>query len=101
MAAMSMVATPAITQAAIYARVSQDRLKTARSVAEQEAECRAACEAQGWPVAAVYRDSDRSASRFATKPREQWERLVADLADGRFGVLVLWEPSRGTRELDG
>jgi site-specific DNA recombinase len=55
---------------------------------------------QGWADAGSYSDNDRSASRFATKDRPEWERLEADLARGRFDVLILWEPSRGSREAE-
>jgi site-specific DNA recombinase len=85
-------------RAAVYARVSQDK-HAGRSVSEQEAESRAACEANGWTIAKTYCDNDISASRFTTKARPQWQQLVADLDAGDFDVLVLWEPSRGSREL--
>ncbi|WP_270889895.1 recombinase family protein [Pedococcus sp. 5OH_020] len=85
-------------RAAVYARVSQDRAE-GRSVSEQEAESRRACANNGWAVAAVYADNDVSASRFTTKRRADWTRLVSDLDSGMFDVLVLWEPSRGSRDL--
>lgn len=85
-------------EAAIYARVSQDK-RSGRSVAEQENESQAACVLNGWAIAEVFRDNDISASRFTTKTRPGWARLVADLEAGRFDVLVLWEPSRGSRDL--
>lgn len=85
-------------RAAIYARVSQDK-QSGRSVAEQEAESRAACERAGWTIAGTYRDNDVSASRFTTKARPQWLALLAELDAGHFDVLVLWEPSRGSRDL--
>ncbi len=85
-------------RAAIYSRVSQDN-QAGRSVSEQEAESRAACEANGWTIEQTYIDNDVSASRFTTKARPAWARLVADLDDGKVDVLVLWEPSRGSREL--
>jgi DNA invertase Pin-like site-specific DNA recombinase len=87
--------------AAIYGRVSRIvNGRGERSPQQQEAEARKACEANGWPIGAVYLDPDRSASRFATKARERFRELVADLATGRYGVLVLWESSRGSRELE-
>lgn len=87
--------TPA--RAVIYARVSSDKAK-GRSVAEQEAECRAECERNGWTVADVLTDNDRSATRFATKDRPQYARLRDVLQPG--DVLVVWEPSRAGRSLD-
>ncbi len=92
---MSPKSTP---RAAVYARVSQDK-RAGRSVAEQEAESTAACVLNGWTVTKVYRDNDVSASRFGTKARPQWAELVADMDAGKVDVLVLWEPSRGSRDL--
>ncbi|MQA27708.1 MAG: recombinase family protein, partial [Micromonosporaceae bacterium] len=91
----------AILRAGIYARVSKDKRKRqrGRSVGEQETEARAACERRRWTVAEIYKDEDRSASRFAKKERPDWERLLADLDAGQLDVLVIWEPSRGDRTL--
>ena len=88
----------ATRRAALYGRVSQDK-QAGRSVSEQETESRAACTANGWTIAATYSDNDISASRFTSKKRADWTKLVADLDAGKFDVLVLWEPSRGSREL--
>lgn len=81
----------------IYTRVSRD-LAGGRSVAEQEAECRAAYERNGWLVAYVLTDNDRSATRFATKDRPQYARPGEVLRPG--DVLVVWEPSRAGRSMD-
>src|SRR5450830_1306154 len=88
----------AALRAALYGRVSQDN-KAGRSVSEQDAENRTACTANSWTISATYEDNDVSASRFTTKKRADWTKLVADLDAGSFDVLVLWEPSRGSREL--
>jgi DNA invertase Pin-like site-specific DNA recombinase len=94
---MTTTLPPQVTRAVIYARVSSDRAK-GRSVAEQEAECRAECDRRGWPVADVLTDNDRSATRFATKDRPEYERLRTILQPG--DVLVVWEASRAGRSLD-
>lgn len=87
--------------AAIYGRVSRIvNGRGERSPQQQEAEARQACEANGWPIGAVYLDPDRSASRFATKARERFDELVTALSTSKYGVLVLWESSRGSRELE-
>lgn len=86
-------------RAAIYNRVSKDRRRNERSVTDQDDANREVCADEGWSVAETYTDNDRSASRFATKAREDWPRLLADLHDGQFDVLVLWESSRGDRKL--
>jgi site-specific DNA recombinase len=87
--------------AVIYARVSQDKSKRLKSVQQQEQEAREAASQHGWPVARVFRDNDRSASRYASKVREEYADLLAHLDTGDVGILILWESSRGGRELEG
>lgn len=86
-------------RAAIYARVSSDPKGIGRSVAEQETECRAVIEREGWLLVRTYRDTDRSASRHATKVRPAYQELVRYLSEGRADVLVCWEASRAQRDL--
>ncbi len=86
-------------RAVVYTRVSSDPNERGRSVTEQEAECRAVCERNGWAVAAVYSDNDRSASRYATKSRPEYRNLVRHIESGAADVVVVWESSRGTRSL--
>jgi site-specific DNA recombinase len=86
-------------RAVIYARVSSDPNERGRSVSEQEAECRAVCEREGWQVVAVYSDNDRSASRYATKARPEYKRVIAAVDAGDADVLVTWEASRAQRDL--
>lgn len=89
--------------AAIYDRVSFDKRGDRRSVGEQKDANIAACDEHGWRWSeqSIYTDNDRSASRFATKPRPDWQRLLNDLELSRYEVVVLWEPARGSRELIG
>lgn len=86
-------------RAVIYARVSADDQRERRSVGEQEKEQREVCAHEEWSVVRVFADNDRSASRFAKKQREQYAALLRFLANGNADVLVLWESSRGSREL--
>ncbi|MFG3439855.1 recombinase family protein [Nonomuraea sp. NPDC047897] len=87
-------------RAALYNRVSQDRRRREKSVTEQDQDGRRRCAREGWNVVATYTDNDRSASRFATKAREEWRRLLDDLDAEAFDLILLWEPSRGDRELE-
>ncbi|MER7994919.1 MULTISPECIES: recombinase family protein [Micromonospora] len=87
--------------AVIYARVSDDDKKRRRSVGEQEQECRQDADDQSWTVARVFVDNDRSASRYARKQREEYVKLLDYLAAEHVDVLILWESSRGGRELEG
>ncbi|MFE0175179.1 recombinase family protein [Streptomyces sp. NPDC059002] len=85
-----------------YLRVSNDRDKQRRSVTEQHGENVAATAEHGITLGAPYdADNDKSASKFATKRRADFEQLISDLRDGSFGaqVLVLWENSRGSRKV--
>ena len=83
-------------EAVIYARVSRDRDKKARSVAEQVAECQQECERRGWPVTEVIEDNDIGASQHtAKKNRPGYQALKAALKNA--SVLVAWESSRVTR----
>ena len=50
-------------------------------------------------IADRYADPGLSASRFATKDRPEYKRLLADVEAGKLDVVVLWESSRGGREL--
>ena len=84
-------------RAGVLGRVSHDKSGVERSVAEQQDGNRAECAANGWQVTGEYEDAV-SASRFATKAREDWPRLLADIEAGRLDVVVMWDPSRGSRE---
>jgi DNA invertase Pin-like site-specific DNA recombinase len=79
----------------LYGRQS---MGNAKSIAEQLALGRDRAEAEAWPVRAVYSD-EVSASRHARKAREDWPKLLADIALCRIGVVWLWESSRGDRKL--
>lgn len=93
--------TGAVLVARSYLRVSEDRAKLERSTTEQDVENTRAISALGWVQAEPYRDNDRSASEYGTKVRDDFWRLIEDLEEGRFGadVLVLWESSRGSRQM--
>ncbi|MEU6652799.1 recombinase family protein [Streptomyces sp. NPDC046900] len=85
-----------------FLRVSMGRGRTARSITDQHRDNLVAEQDVGpWEWGEAYTDIG-SASKFATKAREDFERLTADLADGTFGasgdILVLWEISCLARE---
>lgn len=84
--------------AVIYNRVSQNRHVEEKSIGEQDAENRDACADARWEVGAAYSDSV-SASRFELRDRPEWKTLLGELEAERYHVLVLWEVSRGDREL--
>jgi DNA invertase Pin-like site-specific DNA recombinase len=86
-------------RALIYCRVSQDRDGRGRSVNEQETECRATCEREGWNVIEALTDNDVGASRHSKGDRPAWAEVARRIASGDVDVLVMWESSRGGRDL--
>jgi len=86
-------------EALIYTRVSSDRSGRARSVTEQESDCRAVCAREGWNVREVLVDNDAGASRWSRKDRPAYRQLARLLRAGGVGVLVTWEASRAQRDL--
>lgn len=90
------MANIAAVDAGVYARCSEDRNDGA-SVEQQDEIGLARCAAEGWrPLR--YKDNDISASRYAKKARGDWSRLLEDLDAGLFGIVWLWESSRGDRK---
>jgi DNA invertase Pin-like site-specific DNA recombinase len=81
----------------IYARVSVDR--GGKSVEDQVAECRAWAEREGYVVVAVVVESG-SASRHARKARTRWPEVAKLIESGQVDMLMTWEFSRATRELE-
>lgn len=68
----------------------------ATSVADQHRSNDGAISQQGWDETVRYADLV-SASRFGTKARDDWPKLVADVDGGRVDVVVMWDLSRGDR----
>jgi site-specific DNA recombinase len=95
------MSTPAPLTAREYLRISLDKSGRERSNDEQhdDNECFRA-EIGARLVGAPYRDNG-SASRYATKARDDFDQLVADLKADRFGadLLHMWESSRGSRRV--
>ncbi|MBU3870254.1 recombinase family protein [Streptomyces sp. 4503] len=84
-----------------YLRVSQDNSGRQRSVTEQHDDNERSTTRHNIVITGQpYVDNDRSASRYASKARDDWARLVADLSSGAFteDVLILWENSRYSRK---
>jgi DNA invertase Pin-like site-specific DNA recombinase len=84
-----------------YLRVSLDTSGQARSLEEQHNENLEAAEARGVILGQPYKDESISASRYSTKTRDGFGKLLADLEHGRLGAdeLWLWESSRGSRKV--
>ena len=84
----------------LYGRASRDPSKKGRSVNSQLSEGRELCNEHGWPIKAEFRDVDRSASRYATKSRERFEKMIEGIEVGDCRILVAWEASRYYRDLE-
>lgn len=82
--------------AAIYARISSDRLGDQAGVTRQIADCEAEAERRGWTVAQVYVDDDISA--YSGKYRPEYQRLIADVTDGLRDAVLVWHLDRLTRQ---
>lgn len=82
----------AMTRAAIYVRISQDRTGQQAGIKRQTADCEELAEARGWTVTGIYADNDVSA--YSRKPRPEFERLMADVAAGQVDAVVAWATDR-------
>lgn len=93
-ATLATTSTP--LRAALYCRISLDRVGAGLGVARQEDDCRALAQRLGWQVVGKpYVDNDVSA--FAGRPRPAWNRLVADIRAGAVDALIGWHVDRLTR----
>ncbi|MGX1512200.1 recombinase family protein [Streptomyces collinus] len=86
------------TRAVIYCRISQDRTGAGLGVDRQREDCQALAERNGWEVVEVYVDNDVSAFRKGAK-RKDYQRMLADLDEGRATVVVAWHTDRLHRSL--
>ena len=81
----------------IYCRISDDH-SDGWGVADQERECRKLAQQMRWQVVEpVLVDNDRSASRYARKPRPAWEQLKLILELGQAEAIIVLSTSRLTR----
>lgn len=90
------------TAVAIYARKSNktdsdDKDGRSASVRTQLRKCHEHAEAHGWPVVAEYEDNGISAVPGA-KRRDDFERLLADAAAGKFDTVVIYKTDRLERD---
>jgi site-specific DNA recombinase len=84
-----------VRAAAIYARISSDQDGTTLGVQRQLEDCRELAADLGWPVGDEYVDNDLSA--YSGKRRPEYERLLADLADGTRDAVLIYHVDRLTR----
>lgn len=82
-------------KADIYSRKSS--ADGGKSVAQQDDDCTEGIADHGWEVGRRFTDDNRSASRYASKRREDYEALVEYIAGGGCEILAMWETARGGR----
>ncbi|MGB3483618.1 MAG: recombinase family protein [Mycobacterium sp.] len=77
--------------AAVYLRISSDPTGLQLGVTRQREDCLRLCAEKGWE-SVEYVDNDVSAS--SGKKRPSYERMLADVRDGRIGAVVAWDLDR-------
>lgn len=85
---------------AIYARLSRNRSGLSDSVEIQTAEARSYSDEKLWIVVLTTSDDDISASKYTTKPRPGYDRLVAAIERGEVEVIIATEMTRLYRRLE-
>lgn len=66
---------------------------------DQRTDNRRWCEQQGMAVVGEFSDPGRSASRYATRARDDWDEMIRQARAGGCDVIVYWEASRATRNM--
>lgn len=94
-------------KAASYERISRFRVQlgdndvaVSRGVTRQREDAEKAAELYGLGALTPYRDDNSSASRFRTKERQHWLRLLADIRSGQLGLVLVWVLDRIIRDPD-
>lgn len=87
-------------RAAVYARISDDRDRTALGVARQEEDVRVLAERKGWEVVEVFIDNDISASRKRgkRKVRPAFDQLRKAIEAGDITAVVAYDFDRLFRD---
>ncbi|MDR3081967.1 MAG: recombinase family protein [Streptomyces sp.] len=80
------------TRAIIYCRISRDREGAGLGIERQREDCVALAQQLGVEVVAFYPDNDLSA--YSGKPRPGYQKLLADLREGRADTVLAWHTDR-------
>lgn len=84
-------------RAAIYCRISRDRVGAGLGVERQEADCRALAARLGLVVVLVLADNDLSA--YSGKPRPAYRRLLGMVTAGEVDAVLAWHGDRLHRSI--
>jgi DNA invertase Pin-like site-specific DNA recombinase len=80
-------------RAGVYGRESQGKI---RSIEDQLADGRAEAASIGWTVVDEYQDKV-SASRHASRPRDDWPKIMKDVRSRRINGVIVRDSSRADR----
>lgn len=78
--------------ACIYCRMSEDREGGGLGIGRQREDCEKLAAQLGLEVVRVYTDNDLSA--YSGKPRPDYQRMLDDLRNGRYGTVLAWHTDR-------
>src|SRR5918998_1448938 len=78
--------------AAVYCRISRDKVGAGLGVERQEADCRDLATRLGWTVAEVFADNDLSA--YSGKRRPRYRAMLEAIRAGRIGAVLAWHTDR-------
>jgi site-specific DNA recombinase len=81
-----------MVRAGIYIRISRAR-REPLDAQRQQPPCEAFARAQGWDIAEVYVDDNRSAWKQGIR-RDSFERMLTDVRAGRLDAIVTWQADR-------
>lgn len=86
--------------AGVYTRLSKNRRGLSDNCEIQEAEGRGYADDKVWRVVLIESDDDISASKFSTKPRPGYDRLIQAVESGQIEVIICTEMTRLYRRLE-
>jgi DNA invertase Pin-like site-specific DNA recombinase len=78
--------------AAIYVRISRDKVGAGLGVERQETDCRELAARLGWAVVEVFADNDLSA--YSGKARPRYRAMLEAIRAGRVGAVLAWHTDR-------
>ena len=87
-----------VSRAVGYARISKDDTLEGRGVGRQTDDITDVCARNGWDLVDVLVDNDVSASRYSTKARPGYQRLVELIASGEIDRAVIYDVDRLLRQ---
>ena len=87
-------------RAFVYDRTSNDPRGRGTANRDQNVENERFCQDQGWDIVARFTDPGKSASRHSKTRRDDYERMVDRVARGECDIIVVWESSRLSRDLE-